>query len=62
VSVIVSFASLDISAFDDASFRSTWEASYKSQLATFAGLSSSDVTVNSISAGRCARHNMQRMP
>jgi hypothetical protein len=62
VSAYVTFPALDISQFDNANFKSSWEATYKSQLATSAGVSSSDVIVNGIAAGRCACQHTAYIP
>ena len=51
VSFTVSFSALDISAFDDAVFDASFRQDFAFQLAAFAGVHTSAVVINSISAG-----------
>eukprot|EP00854_Cymbomonas_tetramitiformis_P002776 gene2777-3559_t len=51
VSTKASFSAVDISALDDATYKASFESSVKSQLATAAGVSTSDVTIVSITSG-----------
>ncbi|KAK3255504.1 hypothetical protein CYMTET_35314, partial [Cymbomonas tetramitiformis] len=51
VSTTASFSSVDMSALSDATYRAEFESSVKSQLATAAGTSTSDINILSITSG-----------
>jgi hypothetical protein len=51
VSSITSFSALDISAFDDTAFSTSFQATFQSQIAAYAGVDADNVAIVSIESG-----------